>query len=230
MKYRFGKVIVISLGGSIIYPDIIDISYVKKFRTFVLSHLKNGKQFVVVCGGGKLARIFQDAAGEITSVTHEDKDWIGIHSTRLNAQLLRTVFKKEAAPVVFDHRRKIKKITHPVTIASGWHPGWSTDFVAAAIAKDFRIAEYIEAGKPAYVYDKDPFAFKGAKRFEDISWKEYRGLIPAKWIPGSHAPVDPVAAKLSDNAGIKSIVVDGRDIENFNNLICGRNFRGTIIG
>lgn len=229
MNYRFGKVIVISLGGSIIYPKDIDTLFVRNFKKLINREIKKGKKFVIVIGGGHLARIFQQAAASIGPVINEDKDWIGIHATRLNAQLLRTVFKGSADPVVFDQRYKITKLTHPVTIASGWHPGWSTDFVAAAIAKDFGIAEYLEVGKPAYVYDRDPSVHTDAKSFEVIGWKEYRNLIPRKWIPGSHAPVDPIAAKLSAESGISAIVVNGRDLENFKNLLGGKEFKGTLI-
>lgn len=229
MNYRFGKTIIMSLGGSIVYPKDIDLLFLKHFKKLVEDEVKRGKRFVIVIGGGHLARIFQQAAESLCSVTDEDKDWIGIHATRLNAQLMRTVFKEMADPVVFDKRGKMKKLTHPVTIASGWHPGWSTDFVATAIAKDLKAAEYLEVGKPAYVYDKDPSAYPDAKPFEIMTWKEYRRLVPKKWVPGSHAPVDTVAAKLSASSGITSIIINGRDLKNFKNLLTGEKFQGTII-
>ena len=88
-------------------------------------------------------------------MTDEDKDWIGIHATRLNAHLLRTIFRDVADPVVIDIRGKIKKLRAPMTIASGWRPGWSTDYVAMRIAADFGVHEAVIAGKPAHVYNKD---------------------------------------------------------------------------
>ncbi len=230
MKYKFGKTIVIALGGSIVYPKDIDISFLKNFKKFIGKEIKKGRKFVIVVGGGQLCRPFQRAADEISSVTDEDKDWIGIHSTRLNAQLLRTIFKKAADPVVFDKRKKIKVLKHPVTVASGWRPGWSTDFVAAAIAKDLGTGEFVVAGKPAFVYDSDPSLHRRAKPFREIGWKDYRRLIPERWVPGSHAPVDPVAARLSQGADVKAIVINGRDIRNFGNLLDDREFEGTVIG
>ena len=44
----------------------------------------------------------------MSRVTDEDKDWIGIHATRLNAHLLRTIFRDVADPVVIDIRGKSK--------------------------------------------------------------------------------------------------------------------------
>ncbi len=228
-KYSFGKTIVVALGGSIVHPDTIDTEYLKSFKKFVEKFIKTGTRFVIVVGGGRLARNFQKAAHEVSPLADEDKDWIGIHSTRLHGHLLRTIFRLVADPVVFDHRGKIKKLKYPVTIASGWRPGWSTDFVAAAIAKDFRIPEYVVAGKPSHVFSKDPSLHKGATPFDAIGWREYRKLIPKKWKPGAHSPVDPVAAKLSNTSGLKAIIVNGKDLKNFEKLLRGKEFKGTVI-
>lgn len=212
------------------HPDEIDVAYLKSFEKFIRKFIKKDFKFVVVVGGGRLARVFQNAAQEVSALPDEDKDWLGIHSTRLNAHLLRTIFRKVADPVVIDERGKIKKLKYPVTIASGWVPGWSTDFVAAAIAKDFKVQEFIVAGKPAFVYEADPALDKNTKPYQRIGWPAYRKLIPKKWIPGSHAPVDPVAARLSEKAKLQSIIINGRDLRNFEKLLNGKDFRGTIIG
>ncbi len=230
MRYAFGKRVVIALGGSIVYGETIDTVFIRRIEKFIRKFLRKKLKFVIVVGGGRLARVFQNAASAISRVTDEDKDWIGIHSTRLNAQLLRTVFRDAANPVVYDARKKIRALTYPVTIASGWRPGWSTDYVAAAIAADFSIPEFVVAGKPAYVYDTDPSDHRHAKPIEKISWPQYRKLIPSKWKPGSHAPVDPVAARLSHRRKMRAIIIHGKDLKNFENLLNGKDFRGTIVG
>jgi len=228
MFYKFGKTIIIALGGSIIYPDNIDIKFIKKFKAFIKEFLKRKIKFVLVIGGGAISRYYQKAASKIISMSNEDKDWLGIHATRLNAQLIRTIFK-EANPVIIDACRKIKKLNYPITVASGWKPGWSTDYIAVALAKDFGINEVIIAGKPDFVYDKDNNLYKDAKPFYNLKWKEYRKLIPTKWIPGLHSPVDPIAAKLADEYGIKAIIINGKDLDNFKKLLLGKQFQGTII-
>jgi len=234
MKHKFGKTIVIALGGSIIYPDQIDSAFIKKFRTFILRFIKRGYKFVIVVGGGRPARLFQEAAHAVVPVKDEDKDWLGIHATRLNAHLLRTIFREVADPVVIDNRHKIKKLKYPVTVASGWTPGWSTDYISIALAEDFKVKEAIIAGKPAHVYDKDPCLPAGrrttpAKPIHELKWKEYRKLIPAKWKPGFHSPVDPVAARLAGKRGIAAIIVNGKDLKNFEKMISGKEFKGSII-
>ena len=133
MKYKPSNVIVLALGGSIVFPDHIDWKFLKRLRTFIKRHVARGKQFVIVVGGGRLSRMYIEAASKVKRViSDEDKDWLGIHATRSNAHLLRTIFFDSADPVVIDKRFKIKKLAFSVTIASGWQPGWSTDYIAAA--------------------------------------------------------------------------------------------------
>jgi uridylate kinase len=230
MHYKFSKTVVVALGGSIVYPDGIDVQFLKDFKKFLTPFLKRGVKFVLVIGGGKLSRNFQEAAERVSRVTDEDKDWIGIHATRLNAHLLRTIFRAVADPVVIDIRGKLKKLRAPVTIASGWRPGWSTDYVAMRIASDFGVGEAIIAGKPAHVYSKDNTKYADAVPFHELTWREYRKLIPAKWMPGLHAPVDPVGAALGAREGVRAIIIDGRNLPNFAALLNGKEFKGTIIG
>jgi len=230
MRYKFSKTVVVALGGSIVHPDGIDVQFLKDFKKFLAPFLKRGVKFVLVVGGGKLSRNFQEAAAQVSRVTDEDKDWIGIHATRLNAHLLRTIFRDVADPVVIDVRGKMKKLRAPVTIASGWRPGWSTDYVAMRIAADFGVGEAIIAGKPAHVYSKDNAKHADAVPFHELSWREYRKLVPAKWKPGLHAPVDPVGAALGAREDVRAIIIDGRNLRNFAALLNGKEFKGTIIG
>ena len=225
MHHKFSKTIVIALGGSIMYPEAIDVSFLKKFRKFILkrlasksyrrSGLRNGSRFIIVVGGGRIARVYQEAANKVYKITDEDKDWLGIHSTRANAHLLRTIFKDVADPVIIDSRDKMKTLKYPVTIASGWRPGWSTDYISIAIAEHFGTKEAIIAGKPAHVYPVRSRARAQAR--------------PAKWTPGLHSPVDPVGARLAEKKGIAAIIVDGKDLKNFGQMLSGKEFKGSII-
>ncbi len=230
MNYKFSKTVVVALGGSIVHPGEIDTKFLKNFKKFLVPFIASGTRFILVVGGGALARRFQEAAGAVTKVNDEDKDWIGIHSTRLNAHLLRTIFRDVADPVIIDTREKIARPRYPVTIGAGWRPGWSTDYVALQIAADLGVEEAIIAGKPAYVFEKDFVKYPSAKKFTALNWKNYGKLIPKKWKPGLHAPVDPVGAALAAKWGLRAIVIDGRDLKNFGALLGGKEFKGTIIG
>lgn len=124
--------IVMSIGGSLIIPEGgIDTKFLSNLNRFVRDQLASNKkrQFFLVAGGGKITRHYQTAAQKVIGheLTYDDLDWLGIHSTRLNAQLLRTIFREIAHPFILKHYDIIRKPTEPVVIASGWKPGWSTD-------------------------------------------------------------------------------------------------------
>lgn len=222
---------IIALGGSIIVPDDINANFLKEFRKFVLKLLKKGKRFVIVAGGGKIARDYQNAASYIVKLSDEDKDWLGIHSTRLNAHLLRAIFFDVAYPVVLNNPlREIKNgDRHNLFIAGGWRPGWSTDYVAVVLAARFNTKKVIIATKISHVYDDDIEKNSHAKPFEELSWKEYRKMVGSTWTPGMKSPVDPIAAKLAESLKIEAVVVLGRELENLENVVLGKKFQGTII-
>src|SRR3989338_5346982 len=122
--------VIISLGGSLVVPNGgINIDFLKKFNGFIRAELsrKTTGQFFIVVGGGSTARHYRDAGRSVIGheLTAEDLDWLGIHATRLNAHLLRTIFRDLAHPNIIKHYEVIRKPSKPIIIASGWKPGWS---------------------------------------------------------------------------------------------------------
>lgn len=224
------KTIVISLGGSIIVPGEIQIAFLKRFKEFILKFLKEDYRFIIVAGGGKICRKYQKAASSITKLNNEDKDWLGIHATRLNAHLLRTIFKKEAYPVVLDSPHKpIKGKNHRLFIASGWRPGWSTDYDAILLAKRFRASKIINASNVDCVYEKNPNEFKDAKPMKEITWQDYLKIAGRKWMPGMNVPFDPIASQVAQDLKLTVIFTKGTDLPNMANIIRDKNFNGTTI-
>ena len=228
MKYAVGKTVVVALGGSVVFPDDVDWKLLRAFRAGIKKWSRK-RRFIVVVGGGRLCRMYLEAAAKVVRLTDRDKDWVGIHATRANAHLVRAVLHDVADTCVIDERFKMKRLHRPVTVAAGWKPGWSTDFVSFALARDFGAKEVIIAGKPSHVYNKDNRKHADAKAYSALTWGQYKKLVPAKWAPGAHVPVDPVAARFAHRQGIKAIVVSGRDLKNMDALLRGQNFRGTII-
>ena len=217
---------VIHLGGSIVVPHISDqggmnIPFLKRFRLFLKKQLKKDRRFIIIIGGGKTTRVYQRAASKITKVSDWDLDWIGLHATRINAHLLRTIFAHEAYPVIIDHDpeqeeiQMLKSSNKKLFFASGWRPGWSTDYIAVELARKFGVQEVIIAKDTPFVYDKDPGKYPDAKPKEKISWKEYKNLIPKEWSPGLSSPVDPVATRLAEKIGMSAKILGGTDLTNF---------------
>jgi len=54
------EIIIISVGGSLVVPDQIDTAFLKKLKIFILKEIKKGKKFVIIAGGGKVCRRYQD--------------------------------------------------------------------------------------------------------------------------------------------------------------------------
>ena len=221
--------IIVSLGGSLIVPEEIDIEFLKNFRELILKHTKLGKKFIIITGGGKTARRYQKAAAEISQLNEEDLDWIGIHSTRLNAHLLRTIFRDVAHPVIVKNPTKKEKFKEPVLVAAGWKPGCSTDFDAVLLAKTYSAKKLVNLTNIEYVYDKDPKKFKDAKPVEKISWADFRKIVGDEWDPGLNMPFDPVASKEAQKLGLEVAIMKGSDLENFEDYIEGKGFKGTTI-
>ena len=90
------KTIIISLGGSLIVPDKIDIKFLKSFKGLILKETKRRKRFIIVSGGGRTCRIYQKAASKISKPSQDMLDWIGIDSTKLNMRLIESIFENQS--------------------------------------------------------------------------------------------------------------------------------------
>lgn len=230
----YSEKIVMSIGGSLIVPNKgIDTEFLDKLNKFIRNQLAKNKnrQFFLVVGGGQVARHYRDAGESVIKhrLIVEDLDWLGVHATRLNAQLLRTIFRDIAHPYLIKHYEIIRKVSEPVVIAAGWKPGWSTDFDAVLLCEDYHVKEVINLSNIEKVFDKDPNKHKDAKPIDKISWKNFKKLVGSKWVPGMHAPFDPVAAQKAEEQGIRVVVLSGHDFTNLESYFKGEKFSGTVI-
>lgn len=226
------ETIIISLGGSLIHPrDGINVGFLKKFNSFIRSQVKKRRQFFIICGGGYITREYQGAVTKvIPKVSHEDLDWLGIHTTKLNAQLLRAIFQDIAFPrIIFKYDKIEPKIVYPVVIAAGWKPGWSTDYDATLLAENYGAKTLINLSNIEVIYDKDPKLYKDAKPIEKISWDDFEKIVGQKWTPGANTPFDPIATKLAKQINLTVFFLKGDDISNLEKLLEGKPFKGTII-
>lgn len=229
----FDETIILSLGGSLIVPDTgIDVNFLKNFNNFVRTQITQyNRRFIIVAGGGATARSYRDAGNEVIGqVTKDDLDWLGIHATRINAHLIRTIFKDIAHKRIIDRYDRMEPgIREPVIVAAGWKPGWSTDYCAVLLAKIHRAKVLINLSNVNMVYTADPRKDKNARPIERTTWKYFCKLIGSEWTPGMNVPWDPIAAREAKKLDLTVIVLRGTNIQNIEKLLTGKKFIGTVI-
>lgn len=213
-----------------IVPDGVDTQFLTQFRERVVESIGEGLSFYIITGGGRLARNYRDAAAAVRGdLSREDLDWIGIHSTRLNGHLMRTIFREQAYRRVMKNPTRSVESDDPIIVGAGWKPGWSTDYCAIVAAKTLGAKRVVNLSNIDYVYTEDPRKNKDAKKIEKISWAEFRKLIPSEWDPGLSSPFDPVAAREAEESGIEVAIVNGAHLDRLSDYLSGKPFTGTVI-
>ena len=220
------KTVVISLGGSIVVPDEIDTAFLGKFKKLILD-LKD-TNFVIICGGGKVCRRYQDAARRVGEISDRDLDWIGIGATRLNAEVVRAIFGNEAYErIIHDPDENIESDKR-IIVGAGFRPGSSTDLRAVQLANRLGAGRVINMSNIDYVYSADPKKDPSAEKVTDISWARFRKLVGNEWDPGLNMPFDPIASREAERSRLKVIII-GNDMDNLEKLLRGEKFEGTTI-
>ncbi|MBW2981493.1 UMP kinase [Candidatus Woesearchaeota archaeon] len=221
------EVIVISLGGSVVVPDNIDIKFLKNFK-ILIQRYSNKYKFILVIGGGKTARRYIDAVKSILKKANNKKlDWIGIRATWLNAEFVKIIFENQSYDIVVDNPNKKVKFDK-ILVAGGWKPGWSTDYDAVLLAKNYNAKTIINMTNIEYLYNKDPRKNKDAKKIKKIDWTGFRKIVGNKWIPGMNVLFDPIAAKEAQKLKLKLILI-GNNLNNFKEFLDGKKFKGSVV-
>lgn len=222
--------VVVSVGGSCLVPDGIDINFLTRFHELILEKVRQGFAFSIIAGGGMTARRYQEAAHVVRGdLLRDDLDWLGIHATRLNGHLLRTLFREEARSILIKDPTEPVDAANPIVISAGWKPGWSTDYCAVLTAKMLGARRIVNLSNIDYVYDKDPRENSKVQKIEKISWPEFREIIPKEWDPGLSSPFDPLASEKAEELGFEVAIINGARLEEFSNYLDGKPFIGTTI-
>lgn len=225
------ETIVMSVGGSLIVPDAIDTHFLSNLKALIETETANGRRFIIIAGGGRTARRYQDAAAAVTKLESDDLDWMGIHATRLNGHLLRTIFRDIAHAEMITNPDDIQDVpgTPKVIIAAGYRPGASTDLRAVQIAHLVGATKVINLSNIDYVYTDDPRTNPEAEKIERTTWADFRKIIPDAWDPGLSSPFDPVAAREAEQRGIEVAIINGNHETALSDYLHDRTFVGTLI-
>ncbi len=224
------KLFVISLGGSLIVPDEIDVKYLREFRKIILNRTAQGSRFIISTGGGKTCRKYQAALQAILPSSDFELDTLGLNTCRFHSKFLQLIFKKHAENrIAEDPNKKIPFKKKILIGAGGWKPGRSSDDFSVRLAKIYGAGTVINLSNIDYVYTKDPRKFKDAKIIKNISWQNFRKLVGNKWDPGKNLPFDPTAAKQAQKNNLIVIIANGKNLANLKNILQGKKFIGTVI-
>ncbi len=224
------KVIVLSLGGSLIIPNNVNIKYLKEFKKVILKNTKKYK-FVIVCGGGSVARKYISALKE-SKINEKLQSFSGISATRMNARFMNYFFKINPEHGIPHTMKVLKKYIKKQDIvfcgALEYKPNQTSDSTSAGIAKYFKTI-FINLTNVKGLYDKNPAKYKNAKFIKEISWKEFDDMAnKMKFKPGQHFVLDQTASKIIMENKIPTYII-GENMKELDNLLHNKKFKGTKI-
>jgi len=218
--------VVVSLGGSIVASPSVNKEFISDYAEMVLRLRKEGINLATVVGGGKIARDYIEAARGF-GASEDFCDEIGILATRMNASLLVSALGEEASrriPVDIDEVEEGK-----IIVMGGTVPGHTTDAVSAMLAKKINADLLINASNVNGIYDKDPKKFPDAKRLQKVRAEELLSLIEGEHRAGITTILDIKAERIIIEEKIRTLVLNGRDLENMERAIKGESFKGTEV-
>ncbi len=224
------EVKVLSLGGSLIVPEKIDLKFLGSFRDTLQKNTDKYK-FIVICGGGTTARKYIDALSKLGADV-KSQGFAGISATRMNARFMSYIFGIDPEAGIPHKMKDIKKYLKRQDVvfcgALTYGEKETSDSTSVEVAEHFK-AEFINLTDVPGLYDKNPKEFKKAKLIPKISWQELSDIVnKMEFKPGQHFVIDQTAAKMILEKKITSYII-GKDMSQLDNLFNKREFVGTTI-
>jgi len=223
--------LVIKIGGHLFgSANGVSADWIEKASGVLRESHSNSDKWVVVVGGGPVARSFIEAARRL-GADETLCDEVAIDVTRIHAKLFVQGIGSKAYPLVVRNVEELRKATatHGIVVAGGFWPGQSTFAVSAYCAETIRAERLIVATNVEGVYDKDPRHYSDAKVINYLTYEELRRIIgDGSQLPGEYRLIDVVGLSILERSRIRLQLVDGRDVGNIRRAIF-EGYAGTIV-
>ena len=224
------KIIVISLGGSLIIPEKVDLKFLDNFKKTIRKNY-NKYKFVIVCGGGTIARKYISAL-EREGSSKKELSLAGIRATRMNALFMMQFFGKKANYSLPSNMEEVKnhlpKNSIVICGALRYTKKSTSDTTAAHLA-NFLHTEFINLTNVQGLYSDNPKNNPKAEFIPEISWKDFEEkALKIKYKAGQNFVLDQSAATLIRKNKIKTYIL-GPNLKNLDNLLKNKKFLGTSI-
>jgi uridylate kinase len=224
------NIVVISLGGSLIVPEKMNPEFLINFVKTLKKHYKTHK-FVIVCGGGAIARKYISAL-RAEKKSNKELALAGIRATRMNARFVMQLFGKEANDSLPNSMKEVKnnlsKNSFVVCGALRYEKNSTSDSTAAQLA-NYLNTNLINMTNVAGLFTSNPLTDKKAKLISKISWKNFHAIASKiKYSPGQHFVLDQKSSSMILKHKIKTFIIGG-DLKNLSRVIEGKQFTGTTI-
>lgn len=220
----------VSIGGSIMSPESAELGFIRRLGALLLRKSRRHRLILVVGGGAPARRYIELCRALGADETFLDE--VGIRATRLNATVLLAAVRERAYPRVAEDLDEAVSASHrfPIVVMGGTHPGHTTDAVTVFAAERARADRIVITTNVAGVFTADPKKDPGARLL--------RRLTPARLVEivssmahdaGSKGVIDPLGARLIARSGIRTFVLDGRDLRALDAALEGRALRGSVV-
>ncbi|MEI7960955.1 MAG: UMP kinase [archaeon] len=224
------RTFVLSVGGSVFFNEKLRAPEISKFCEVINELKREGYSFVLVVGGGRVARVYQ-AGAKALGANNFELDEVGIAITRANAILFTHIIENSWRTVLIDPKESENVLLLGKTpIYGGATPGQTTDAVGAIISELLN-ADFINLSNVDGIFSADPIKEPAARMYKELSHTKMFSLLKAQASkPGAHTFTDPHAAAILERSKIKSFFINGNDLDNFKSVVRGSpEFKGTLV-
>ena len=223
--------IVIKIGGHILYEDNeINTGLLREYAELI-KQLYDGGNWVVVIGGGKIARKYIEAAKKL-GADDVTCDSIAIKITRLNAALMTLALGKIAEQRIPESVDELRFLLNKgkIIVTGGMQPGQSTIAVSALAASIVNAERIVIATDVDGIYTEDPKKSKDAKLIPKITYTELEemALRKIKQRAGEYQIIDTVSLSILKRTNTPLYYINGKNTKLLEDAIKGKK-AGTIV-